>query len=181
MNADTVPLQTVARAFEVLDLLERENEAGPARIASLMNVNRSTAHDYLVSLESTGYVVKSDGKYRISYRFLQRGSRLKYRNQFFHSSEIVLAKLSEQSGELAQLGQEEGGEWRGGRGEGGEDSQPDDDQRILHLSARTRARWLNPFCSRRPPDRATRTPPRAPAAPGGLSRSERFYTTRRPT
>ncbi|MFD1685966.1 IclR family transcriptional regulator [Halobellus litoreus] len=111
MSSDTVPLQTVSRAFEVLDLLEREREAGPAKIAALMEVNRSTAHDYLVSLESTGFVVKNDGKYRISYRFLQRGSRLKYRNRFFKSSEIVLGKLSEQSGELAQLGLEESGEW----------------------------------------------------------------------
>jgi len=111
VSSDTVPLQTVSRAFEVLDLLEREREAGPAKIASLMDVNRSTAHDYLVSLESTGFVVNAEGKYRISYRFLQRGSRLKYRNRFFHSSDIVLGKLSEQSGELAQLGIFESGEW----------------------------------------------------------------------
>ncbi|WP_162524349.1 IclR family transcriptional regulator [Halobellus captivus] len=111
MSSDTVPLQTVSRAFEVLDLLEREREAGPAKIAALMDVNRSTAHDYLVSLEATGFVVREAGKYRIGYRFLQRGSRLKYRNRFFHSSDIVLGKLSEQSGELAQLGQEESGEW----------------------------------------------------------------------
>lgn len=111
MSSDTVPLQTVSRAFEVLDLLEREREAGPAKIAALMDVNRSTAHDYLVSLESTGFVAKDDGRYRISYRFLQRGSRLKYRNRFYHSSNIVLRKLSEQSGELAQLGLFESGEW----------------------------------------------------------------------
>jgi DNA-binding IclR family transcriptional regulator len=111
VSSDTVPLQTVARASEVLDLLEHEREAGPAKIAALMNVNRSTAHDYLVSLASTGYVVKEDGKYRISYRFLQRGSRLKHCNRFFNSSDIVLQKLSEESEELAQLGKEESGEW----------------------------------------------------------------------
>lgn len=110
MTSD-VPLQTVARAFEVLDLLEREREAGPAEIADLMGVNRSTAHDYLVSLEATGFVVREAGTYRISYRFLERGSLLKYRNRFFRSSEVVLEKLSEQSDELAQLGQEENGEW----------------------------------------------------------------------
>jgi DNA-binding IclR family transcriptional regulator len=111
VTSDTVPLQTVARAFEVLDLLEREEEAGPARIAALMDVSRSTAHDYLVSLESTGFVVKDDGTYRISYRFLERGSRLKHRSRFFNSSDIVLRKLSADSGELAQLGCAESGEW----------------------------------------------------------------------
>lgn len=110
MSSD-VPLQTVARAFEVLDLLEREGEAGPAEIAGLMGVNRSTAHDYLVSLEATGFVVREAGTYRISYRFLERGSLLKYRSRFFRSSDVVLEKLSEQSDELAQLGQEEDGEW----------------------------------------------------------------------
>jgi DNA-binding IclR family transcriptional regulator len=106
-----IPLQTVARAFEVLDLLEREREAGPAEIAELMDVTRSTAHDYLVSLEATGFVVREAGTYRISYRFLERGSLLKYRNRYFHSSDVVLRKLSEQSDELAQLGQEEAGDW----------------------------------------------------------------------
>jgi DNA-binding IclR family transcriptional regulator len=111
MTADTVPLQTVARAFEVLDLLEREGEAGPARIAALMDVTRSTAHDYLVSLASTGFVVKDEGRYRISYRFLERGSRLKHRSRFFNSADIVIRKLSADSGELAQLGCAESGEW----------------------------------------------------------------------
>lgn len=111
MTSDTVPLQTVARAFEVLDLLEREGEAGPARIAVLMDVTRSTAHDYLVSLASTGFVVSDEGTYRISYRFLERGSRLKHRSRFFNSADIVIRKLSADSGELAQLGCAESGEW----------------------------------------------------------------------
>lgn len=111
MTSDTVPLQTVARAFEVLDLLEREGDAGPARIAALMDVTRSTAHDYLVSLESTGFVVNDDGRYRISYRFLERGSRLKHRSRFFNSADIVIRKLSADSGELAQLGCAESDEW----------------------------------------------------------------------
>lgn len=111
MTSETAPLQTVARAFEVLDLLEREEAAGPARIAALMDVTRSTAHDYLTSLESTGYVVTDDGEYRISYRFLERGSRLKHRSRFFNSSDIVVRKLSVESGELAQLGCAESGEW----------------------------------------------------------------------
>lgn len=105
------PLQTVARAFEVLDLLEREEAAGSARIAALMDVTRSTVNDYLTSLESTGYVVKRDGECRISYRFLERGTRLKHRNRFFNSSDSVVRKLSVESGELAQLGCAESGEW----------------------------------------------------------------------
>lgn len=111
MNTETAPLQTVARAFEMLELLEREEEAGPARIAELMGISRSTAHDYLMSLSSTGYVVKDDGTYRISYRFLERGNRLKHRNRFFNASDIVIRKLSTDSGELAQLGIKEAGEW----------------------------------------------------------------------
>ncbi|MBB6646740.1 IclR family transcriptional regulator [Halobellus ruber] len=111
MTPDSVPLQTVARAFEVLELLEREGEAGPARIATLMDVTRSTAHDYLVSLASTGFVVKDEGKYRIGYRFLERGSRLKHRSRFFNSADIVVRKLSADSGELAQLGCAESADW----------------------------------------------------------------------
>lgn len=111
MTEDTVPLKTIVRAFDVLDILERKREAGPTEVARELGVTRSTAHDYLVTLEETGYVVNDEGSYRIGYRFLGRGNRLKYRTRLFSTARVVVEKLSAETDERAQLGVEESGDW----------------------------------------------------------------------
>lgn len=110
MSGTTTPLKTVVRAFEIVDLLERKREAGPSEIAAEMGVTKATAHDYLATLEETGYVMNRGGKYRIGYRFLGVGSRIKYRDIFFNAAREPLRKLSARTSELAQIGIEEGGE-----------------------------------------------------------------------
>ncbi|WP_435064392.1 IclR family transcriptional regulator [Halobaculum sp. EA56] len=111
MPGDTTPLKTVVRAFDVIDVLERERSAGPSTVAAELGVSRATAHDYLSTLESTGYVINDDGSYRIGYRFLGLGSRLKYRSVLFNAARAPLRKLSEETGDLCQVGIEEDGEW----------------------------------------------------------------------
>lgn len=111
MDDETQRLKTVIRAFEILDVLESERGAGPAAVADRLGISRSTAHDYLVSLRSVGYVTREDGSYRVGYRFLQRGSRLKYRNQFFNAAKLPMENLSAETGNLSQIGIEEAGEW----------------------------------------------------------------------
>lgn len=111
MGSQTTPLKTVLRALEVLELLEREREAGPADVAASLDVSRATAHDYLTTLEAAGYLVNHDGRYRIGYRLLGLGSRVKYRDPFFNAARAPLRKLSADTGELSHIGIEEDGEW----------------------------------------------------------------------
>lgn len=111
MAGDTKSLQTVLRAFEILELLEQEREAGPSEIAEHMGVTRATAHDYLSTLEDTGYVITDDGRYRIGYRILGMGSRIKFRSSLFNAARAPLRKLSSRTDELAHIGIEEDGEW----------------------------------------------------------------------
>lgn len=111
MPGSTNPLKTALRAFEVLELLEAEREAGPSQIAAELDVSRATAHDYLTTLEETGYALNRDGTYRVGYRALGLGSRVKYRNIFFNAARAPLRKLSSKTSELSHIGIEEGGEW----------------------------------------------------------------------
>ncbi|EMA37280.1 IclR family transcriptional regulator [Halococcus hamelinensis] len=109
MGKTTQPLQTVARSFEIIDILWRLNGVGPTELAEYMDIPRSTAHDYLRTLESTGYVVHTGNSYRLGYRFLDIGGRLKHRNRFFHVARPVLQTLAEKTGELPNIGVEENG------------------------------------------------------------------------
>jgi DNA-binding IclR family transcriptional regulator len=111
MAGNTAPLKTVLRAFEILKLLEEKHEAGPSEIAEQIGVTKATAHDYLTSLERTGFVLNQDGTYRIGYQLLGLANRVKYRNPLFNAARAPLQKLSAETNELAHIGVKENGEW----------------------------------------------------------------------
>lgn len=83
MSTDTPPMKSIVRAFEIVHTLWEVHSAGSSAIASRLDLSKSTAHVYLRSLQSTGYVVTEGGEYRLSFRFLMIGSRLKYRSRIF--------------------------------------------------------------------------------------------------
>lgn len=111
MERTSAPLRTIVRAFEIIELLWEGNVTGPSDVARRMDMPRSTAHDYLRTLESTGYVVRRDGRYGIGYRFLSMGSRLKHRSRLFHVAKPVLGELAAETGELVTVSVEERGRW----------------------------------------------------------------------
>lgn len=109
MTDGTSPMKSALRVFEVLEILWEVNGAGPSEVAARMDVPKSTAHVYLRTLEETGYVVNEDGEYRLSYRFLTTGSRIKHRNSLFQASKAKLRELAAETGELVSLLVEEDG------------------------------------------------------------------------
>jgi len=111
MSSDTTPLKTVLRAFEVVDILQEKDGGTPSEVATELGVTRATAHDYLVSLETTGYVVGENGHYQLSYRLLQQGNQHKYRSHFFHAAIEPMVNLHSETSEITHIGIEEGGEF----------------------------------------------------------------------
>jgi len=110
MAQGSAPLRTVERAFEVIDVLRRVDGAGPAELAERMDLPKSTAHDYLRTLEETGYVVREDGHYRVGYKLLSVGGYLRNQSRFFHSARPELRRLADETGELPNIAVEENGE-----------------------------------------------------------------------
>lgn len=110
MGQSTSPLRTIERAFRIVAVLQQLNGAGPAELAVHMDIPKSTAYDYLRTLESTGYVVHENGEYHVGYRFLAVGSRLKHRNRLFHVAKPELEKLASETGELSNVAIEEDGD-----------------------------------------------------------------------
>lgn len=107
---DAPPLGTVARTFEVVDALQGSDGATPAELADELDIPRSTAHDYLRSLEWTGFVVGDEGRYRTSFAFLSVGGRRRNQNRLFRAAEPEMKRLADDTGELPSLAVEEGGE-----------------------------------------------------------------------
>ncbi|KDE59157.1 ArcR family transcriptional regulator [Halostagnicola sp. A56] len=109
MSGSTSPMKSVQRSFDVIDVLWELDGAGPTEIAEEMDIPRSTAHVYLQTLQSTGYVVNTDGRYELSHAFLAMGSRLKHRNQIYQASQTALEELAAETGEVVTLIVEEAG------------------------------------------------------------------------
>ncbi|WP_121743140.1 IclR family transcriptional regulator [Natronorubrum halophilum] len=110
MTERTSAMSSVLRAFTVLETLWEVNSAGPSEIAARLDIPKSTAHVYLRTLAETGYVINDGGEYRLSYRFLTTGSRLKHRNSLFQVAEEFLKDLADRTGELVSLVVEQSGQ-----------------------------------------------------------------------
>ncbi|MGQ4557097.1 IclR family transcriptional regulator domain-containing protein [Halobellus sp. GM3] len=109
MTDKTPPMKSVQRMFEVVQVLQKVQKAGPSEIADRMDLPKSTAHLYLRSLEESGYVINHGGQYELSYRFLTIGSQLKHRNRLFQVSKPEIKELSQRTEELVVLLTEQGG------------------------------------------------------------------------
>jgi len=103
MGQKTPPMTTILRAFEIIDVLWRLKGAGPSTLGEKLGLSKSTAHVYLRTLQSTGYVVNDGGEYHLSYRFLTMGSRLRYRSRIFQVAESEIETLARETGELVTL------------------------------------------------------------------------------
>ncbi|MFC7203073.1 IclR family transcriptional regulator [Haloferax namakaokahaiae] len=109
MNDTTPPLRTIQRAFEIIDLLMEEKSIGVAELSRRMDLPKSTVHDYLRTLRTMGYVINDDGQYRLGFKLLELGGRMKYRNRLFHVAKPELERLVEKTGELVSVNIEESG------------------------------------------------------------------------
>lgn len=109
MNDGAPPLRTIVRAFEILELLSNEKSIGVAELSRRMDLPKSTVHDYLRSLRKLGFVVQEDDAYRLGFRLLELGGRMKHRNRLFHVAKPELERLVDRTDEMASVNVEEGG------------------------------------------------------------------------
>ncbi|WP_336022638.1 IclR family transcriptional regulator [Halobellus salinisoli] len=110
MSEPRVPLKTVKRAFDIIELLKSMDSAGPTEISERMDLPKSTVYESLCTLESRGYLIKEDGKYKISYKFLTIGGHRLLRNLPFQVAKPELSRLAKETGELVNFHIEERGQ-----------------------------------------------------------------------
>ncbi|MFA9418254.1 IclR family transcriptional regulator [Natrinema sp. HArc-T2] len=72
-NPSSRQVKSVETSFEIIHLLQEYGGATLNEVAAHLEIAKSTAHNYLGTLESMGYVVKRDRTYRLGLRFLTHG------------------------------------------------------------------------------------------------------------
>ena len=109
-NQTNGTIGAVKTVFDVVEELETSETVGVSEVADNLDIPKSTAHVYLKSLEQLGYAINEDGRYRLSLRFLKHGGIARNRFKFYRSAKSHVDKLARKTGEVGNLGVEEGGQ-----------------------------------------------------------------------
>jgi DNA-binding IclR family transcriptional regulator len=67
--------------LSIIEGLQRLEESGITELADDIGLSKSTVHKHLKTLESNGYVVNSNGNYRLAFRFLTLGGVVRNNSQ----------------------------------------------------------------------------------------------------
>ncbi|MFC7078516.1 IclR family transcriptional regulator [Haloarcula halophila] len=102
-------IQALHMATEIIETLQEHGEMGVSALAARLDIPKSTAHAYLDTLNSNGWVVNNDGQYRLSLRFLEIGGKTRQSMRVFQAIRPHIDELSMEVGEVANLGIEEKG------------------------------------------------------------------------
>ncbi|WP_226023761.1 IclR family transcriptional regulator [Halomicrobium salinisoli] len=102
-------VEAVQRSFAVLDVLRESGTVRIDDVAEALDMPTSTAHVHLKTLESVGYVVRTEDGYRRGLRFLRDGVAVRDRWDVYRVAKPALDDLADETGEVANLGVEENG------------------------------------------------------------------------
>jgi len=102
-------LQTLKTAFRILEAIQELDGGRVTEVAQHLDMAESTAHGYLSTLHSEGYLVREGDTFQISLEFLNLGGYAQQRLKGSARIENKVRELAEQTGERAQFFVEEHG------------------------------------------------------------------------
>lgn len=106
---DNTTVKSVDTAFAIVEKLEELDRAGVSEIADELSIAKSTAYRQLQTLESNDYLVRKNGKYRLSLKHLRLGRHALEKVEIARASEDAIEHLAEETGEALWVAVEEHG------------------------------------------------------------------------
>ena len=103
------PIRAVGTSATIIEKLAELDEAGVTELANHLEITKGTIHNHLATLEENEFVVKEDGRFRLSLRFFELGERIKNRHKILEVGRPEVDKLAEETGELGNILVEEHG------------------------------------------------------------------------
>jgi DNA-binding IclR family transcriptional regulator len=101
----TASVQSVMRALELIEALQRVESANVGELASLHGVHRSTTLRLLQTLEHFGYVTRGQarGEFRLGLRLYALGLAASEQNDLLGAARPIMRELAETTGETIDL------------------------------------------------------------------------------
>lgn len=103
-NNDKYILHSVESALTIMDLFFKYEYLTPTDVSKYLNMNRSTAHRTLVTLENSGYLTKDENsRYHLGVKVSTLGQIAHNRMALINLIHPELNKISEKTGESCHL------------------------------------------------------------------------------
>lgn len=106
MAGTTDPPQTVEsveRAFKVIDALRDRDGAGVTELSNELDMSKGGIYKQLTTLVEAGYVIRNDGEYSLGYKFVYEGEHVKRNSSFYKAGVPQLEELARKCGDFAYL------------------------------------------------------------------------------
>jgi IclR family acetate operon transcriptional repressor len=109
MSDRGVLVSMTERSLNIVETVQRLDGARASELADEMDLAVSTVHKHLQTLMATGYLRKSDGQYRLGFRFLGLGEHVKHSITGFKFVVDAVDRLSAETGEEVDFSVESNG------------------------------------------------------------------------
>lgn len=100
---DSRVARTTVTSFRIIEALEGDGYAGVSQLAADLSLSKGTVHKHLTTLRELDYVVREDGRYRLSLAFLGLGTSVRGRTELYEVSRDHLVNLAEATEEVASV------------------------------------------------------------------------------
>jgi len=100
-------LQTVEQATDIIQVLSELDGAGVSTVAERLDISVSSAHSHLATLHETDFLIKENGQYHLSYRFLHLGEYVRNNSDLYRCGRLEADKLADKTGHYVHLFTEE--------------------------------------------------------------------------
>lgn len=97
------PVETTKKSFRLVETLKDCDEAGVTELADRLGMSKSVVHNHLSTLREEGYVIKRDGVYTLSLKFLELGGYTRKQMDLYQAARPEINQLASESGELVNL------------------------------------------------------------------------------
>lgn len=109
MEDPSVSINSVKRSYEIVDAIRERGRAGVTELAEALDRPKSTVHNHVQTLERLGYVVNTDGQYRLSTKYFHIGWESRSNHEVFVHGFEPAKRLERESNRYVQLVVEENG------------------------------------------------------------------------
>lgn len=94
---------SVHRACAIIGYLMETDAAGVTEIADALEFSKGTVHNHLSTLYEQGFIQKDHGTYRLGYKFVEIGEKVKRSVPIYEMTRRELSRLAKETGEYTQL------------------------------------------------------------------------------
>jgi DNA-binding IclR family transcriptional regulator len=100
-------VQSAINTLEIIEIIAKKGPVGVTEIADDLDLHKSTAYNYLTTLEKNRYLIKEDKKFRLSSQFLRYGSLVRNHPKLYKVAKSEIEQLASDTGEIVVLVTEE--------------------------------------------------------------------------